>query len=39
MSDQFPPAQNAREGVYPVSKKVNSVKNDEPSLLDAVTAA
>ncbi len=39
MSDQFPPAQSAREGVYPVSKKVNSVKNDEPSLLDAITAA
>jgi putative SOS response-associated peptidase YedK len=34
MSDQFPPARSAREGVYPVSKKVNSVKNDEPSLIE-----
>ena len=24
MNDQFPPAQSAREGAYPVSKKVNS---------------
>jgi hypothetical protein len=38
MSNQFPLAQSAREGVYRVSKKVNSVKNDEPSLLDAATA-
>jgi len=24
---------------YPISTKVNNVKNDEPSLLDAVAAA
>ena len=30
------PAERMR--AYPVSAKVNSVKNDEPSLLDAVSA-
>jgi putative SOS response-associated peptidase YedK len=31
------PAERMR--AYPISSKVNSVKNDEPSLLDAITAA